>query len=57
MATHPGILAWKIHGQRSLAGYRTWGCKESDTLATERRYSEQNSEEVIFLLILSHYSM
>ena len=22
MATHSGILAWEIHGQRSLAGYR-----------------------------------
>ena len=21
MATHPSILAWKIYGQRSLAGY------------------------------------
>ena len=25
-----GILAWKIHGQRSLVGYGPWGCKESD---------------------------
>ena len=25
MATHPSILAWKVHGQRSLAGYRPWG--------------------------------
>ena len=31
MATHTSILAWKSHGQRSLVGYRTWGCKESDT--------------------------
>ena len=22
MATHSSILAWKIHGQRKLAGYR-----------------------------------
>ena len=21
MATHPSILAWRIHGQRSLVGY------------------------------------
>ena len=41
-ATHSSILAWKIHGQRSLAGYSPWdhkghspwNCKESDT--TER---------------------
>ena len=34
MATHSSMLAWRIHGQRSLAGYSPWGCKESDT--TER---------------------
>ena len=34
MATHSNILAWKIHGQRSLVGYSPWGCKESDM--TER---------------------
>ena len=34
MATHASILAWEIHGQRSLAGYSPWGRKESDT--TER---------------------
>ena len=31
-AIHSNVLAF--HGQRSLAGYRPWGCKESDT--TER---------------------
>ena len=25
------FLPGKSHGQRSLAGYRPWGCKESDT--------------------------
>ena len=30
MATHSSILAWRIHGQRSLVGYSTWGCKELD---------------------------
>ena len=34
MATHSSILAWKICGQRSLAGYNPQGHKESDT--TER---------------------
>ena len=34
MATHSGILAWRIHGQRGLAGYSPWGHKEPDT--TER---------------------
>ena len=31
MATHPSILAWESHGQRSVAGYSPWGRKESDT--------------------------
>ena len=30
MATHSSIRAWRIHGQRSLVGYSTWGCKELD---------------------------
>ena len=30
MTTHPSSLAWRIHGQGSLAGYCSWGCKESD---------------------------
>ena len=29
--THSSILAWRIHGQKSLVGYSLWGCKESDT--------------------------
>ena len=28
MATHSSILAWKIHGQRSLVGYSPWGYRE-----------------------------
>ena len=31
MATHSSILAWRIHGQRSLAGCGPWGRRESDT--------------------------
>ena len=27
MASHSSILAWRIHGQRSLAGYGPWGCR------------------------------
>jgi len=30
MATHSCILAWRIQGQRSLVGYGTLVCKESD---------------------------
>ena len=32
MTTHLSILAWKIHRWRSLAGYSSCGCKESDTI-------------------------
>ena len=28
MATYSSILAWETHGQRSLAGYSSWGRKE-----------------------------
>ena len=31
MATHSSILAWRIHGQRSLAGNSPWGRKELNT--------------------------
>ena len=31
MATHPGILAWRIHGQRRLAGYSPWSYKQLGT--------------------------
>ena len=31
MVIHSGILAWRIPGLRSLAGYSPWGCKESHT--------------------------
>ena len=34
VATQSSVLAWRIHGQRSLVGYSSWGHKESDT--TER---------------------
>ena len=29
MAIHSSILAWEIHGQRSLAGYSPWGHKRA----------------------------
>ena len=30
MATHLQYSSEKFHGQRSLAGYSPWGCKELD---------------------------
>ena len=32
VTTHSSILAWKIHGQRSLVGYSPWDHKESDMI-------------------------
>ena len=37
----PVLLPGEFHGQRSLAGYSPWGCKESDT-------TERLSESIIF---------
>ena len=34
MATYSSTLAWRIYGQRSLADYSPWRCKELDM--TER---------------------
>ena len=31
MATHSVFLPGESHGQRSMAGYSSWGCKEPDT--------------------------
>ena len=31
IAARSSILAWRIHGQRSLAGYSPWGCLELNT--------------------------
>ena len=43
MATHFSILAWRIHGQRSLVGYSPWGRKELDM-----------TEQLTHTLILLH---
>ena len=40
MATHSTILAWKIPWTEELAGYSSWGHKESDTM-------EQLSTEMV----------
>ena len=61
MVTHSSILAWRarIHGQRSLAGYSPWDCKELDTIeqlssstwlieAMERRQKVILAEQICF---------
>ena len=44
MATHSSVLAWEIHGQRSLVGYSPWGHKESDM--TERTKTRASTIEL-----------
>ena len=49
LATHSSVLAWRIHGQRSLVGYSPWGHKESDTTeATEHKGMDQYRLRCIF---------
>ena len=40
MATHASVLAWRTHGQRSLAGCSPWGWKE---LVTTERLTQHTS--------------
>ena len=47
-ATHSSILAWEV-SQRSLVGYRPWGCKESDTNEATQRVSFTNIMDLIVL--------
>ena len=47
MATRSSILAWKSHGQRSLAGYSPWGHKELDTTELTRK-GKRFPERIIF---------
>ena len=49
MATHSSILAWEIHGQRSLVGYSPWGHKELDM--TE----QLNGSSSTLLLLTLHF--
>ena len=44
MATHSSILAWKYHGQRSLAGYSSWDCKESDVTEHTHLHTSGNMQ-------------
>ena len=43
MAAHSSILAWEIHGQRSLVGYSPRGCKRvGHDLATKKQQKIPN---------------
>ena len=39
--THSSILAWRIYGQKNLAGYSPWGCEKSDTTEHIKYYYQQ----------------
>ena len=45
MATHSSILPWKSHGQRSLAGFSPWGCREVDM--TEHTLAHALGDKVV----------
>ena len=38
MAIYSSILAWRIHGQKSLAGYSPWSCRVGHDLATKHTH-------------------
>ena len=41
MATQFNIIAWEPQGQRSLADYSPWGCKELDTTEQLRAQTDE----------------
>ena len=46
MATHSSILAWEIHGQRSLVGYSPWGHKELDLTKQLSMHAIRNLKDI-----------
>ena len=45
METRLSILAWRIHGQRSLAGYCLWSHTELDTTEREHTHTHTHTHE------------
>ena len=45
MATYSSILAWRIHGQRSLTGYTPWGCTELGTTKVTQQQQQQQQQQ------------
>ena len=45
MATHSSIPALRIHGQRSLVGYSSWGLKSRTSLSTHALHSMDVGKE------------
>ena len=42
----PVFLPGESHGQRRLAGYSPWGCKESDTTKQHTRFGRDSATAV-----------
>ena len=51
MATHSSILAWRIPGQRRLAGYSPWGCQRAghDLTTKQQSYCQQSKSKHVVL--------
>ena len=47
MATHSGVLAWRISGTGRLVGCRLWGRTESDTTETTQQQQQQHLNQKI----------
>ena len=45
MATHSSILAWRIHGQRSLASYSPWGSQNQIRLSNSHTHTHTHTTE------------
>ena len=58
MAPYSSILAWEIHGQRSLVRCSPWGHKESDMTERLHRYActhQSKTKSVRWIRILAYY--
>jgi len=42
----PVFLSGEFHGQRSLAGYNPWGCKESNTTEQPNNENELKDNKI-----------
>ena len=51
----PVFWPGKTHGQRSLAGYSLWGCRESDKTDCIRMHVQQ-CESAMCACVLNHFS-
>ena len=48
----PVFLTQKSHGQRSMVGYSSWGCKESDTTNSNKMNEDISDSNCVIYLFL-----